>query len=108
MNTDSADAGGGGAGGGWGQTGVGRAGGSAAGWRGGTASAESVPGDALPAAVINLRNHFQATPLHRAAAKGHAEVGGAADVGEGWWVLECSLGYLMPCLFVEYCVLQVG
>lgn len=33
-------------------------------------------GAALPPGVIDLRNHFLATPLHRAAAKGHAQVGG--------------------------------
>lgn len=84
MSNDGVGAGCGGVGGGWGQTGVGRSGGSATGWRCGTASAEPAPGDALPAAVINLRNHFQATPLHRAAAKGHAEVGAVLDVREEW------------------------
>lgn len=32
------------------------------------------PAGGLPPNVIDLRNHFLATPLHRAAAKGHAEV----------------------------------
>eukprot|EP00904_Undaria_pinnatifida_P004919 jgi/Undpi1/1557/HiC_scaffold_11.g04947.m1 len=32
------------------------------------------PSVGLPSEIIDLRNHFHATPLHRAAAKGHEEV----------------------------------
>lgn len=36
----------------------------------------------LPSEVVDIRNHFEATPLHRAAAKGHAEVCSYASVLE--------------------------
>eukprot|EP00903_Cladosiphon_okamuranus_P017407 g16031.t1 len=41
---------------------------------GGSGSGSLAPAHGLPAEVVDIRNHFQATPLHRAAAKGHAEV----------------------------------
>ena len=38
------------------------------------------PSVGLPSEIIDLRNHFHATPLHRAAAKGHEEVRGLFHV----------------------------
>eukprot|EP00752_Nemacystus_decipiens_P007693 g6876.t1 len=41
---------------------------------GGGSSGNLAPTHGLRSEVVDIRNHFQATPLHRAAAKGHAEV----------------------------------
>lgn len=57
----------------WGGGGSGNIGGSFT--RGGGGSGNLSPTHGLRSEVVDIRNHFQATPLHRAAAKGHAEVG---------------------------------
>lgn len=57
--------------------------------RSGVRKDESVssPAMGLLSDIIDLRNHFQATPLHRAAAKGHSEVGFCS---EAVWVIFCN------------------
>lgn len=71
--------------GGWGERG-----GGVTAWAGRRGN-DPAPALGLPSNVIDLRNHFHATPLHRAAAKGHAEVGGCV----GWlklaWRWLCHL-----------------
>lgn len=50
---------------------------------GGGGSGNLTPTHGLRSEVVDIRNHFQATPLHRAAAKGHAEVTWGVGVVSG-------------------------
>ncbi|CAN0229462.1 unnamed protein product, partial [Ectocarpus fasciculatus] len=69
----------------------------------------------VPSEVVDIRNHFHATPLHRAAAKGHAEVvtmlvqnGASVDSRDGFFYTPLHLACINGAVASVEALLRAG